>query len=468
MKKVIYGIVVMCCFTWQQSYGQDVQLWGTTSFGGINNNGTIFIYDATTNTLIKVHDFSGVDGAQPGCTLLQAIDGELYGLTDNGGANNYGVLFSIDPGIFAYSVLYNFSTNTGSNPGASLVQANNGKFYGTTSFGGANNSGVIFSYDPLTNVYSDIYDLNYESGYNPEGDLIQDNDGLLYGTIYRGGSLNEGVIYSVNPSTNAFSVIYNFATDTPLCGYPLGDLTEGKNGKLLGNAGSVPQGGHGIIFNYNVITNNFGEFAPTLEIESTLYMANNGLYYGTAGEGGQYGYGELLSFDSASDNYTDLHDFDDTDGAFPDDQQTVMRASDGKMYGLIEGGGSYLPSYHEGGGVLYSYDPVKNSFIHLFNFDSTCFQPWANLIQVTATGINQLSANNNQLSIYPNPTNGQINIISSKNIDTLKVTNLLGQIIYISQPKQIQFTFNINETGLYFVTVTSDNETETKKVLVLK
>jgi len=86
----------------------------------------------------------------------------------------------------------------------------------------------------------------------------------------------------------------------------------------------------------------------------------------------------------------------------------------------------------------------------------------------TTTSVNQLSANNNQLSIYPNPSSGQINIVSTKNIDALKVTNLLGQIIYTSQPRQSHFTFNINATGMYFVTITTEGEVSTSKLIVNK
>ncbi len=89
------------------------------------------------------------------------------------------------------------------------------------------------------------------------------------------------------------------------------------------------------------------------------------------------------------------------------------------------------------------------------------------------TGVNQLTVESGQLTIYPNPTTGEINILSSKNIDEVTVTNLLGQVVLKSPSgdlgvKQNQFTFELKDEGMYFVTVTSYNETVIKKVLVIK
>jgi hypothetical protein len=84
----------------------------------------------------------------------------------------------------------------------------------------------------------------------------------------------------------------------------------------------------------------------------------------------------------------------------------------------------------------------------------------------TVSGIKQLSANNEQLSIYPNPSSGELNIICSQNMNDIKVTNVLGQLIYESQPKLNEMTFELKTAGIYFVTVTSDNETTTRKVVV--
>jgi len=85
-----------------------------------------------------------------------------------------------------------------------------------------------------------------------------------------------------------------------------------------------------------------------------------------------------------------------------------------------------------------------------------------------SAGINRLTVNDNKLSVYPNPTSSETTVTSSKNIQYIKVTDLLGRLIYETQPKQLKFTLDLKETGMYFVTVTSGDEIETKKVVVVR
>jgi uncharacterized repeat protein (TIGR03803 family) len=187
----------------------------------------------------------------------------------------------------------------------------------------------------------------------------------------------------------------------------------------------------------------------------------NGTFYGTCNYGG-YGDGLIFSFDPSDNSFERLYEFTGYNGENPNSR--LLLASDGNLYGTTINGGFY------GQGNIYRFNPDSNTFKDIFDFDSTQGNgAYSGLIEYkTPAGINQLSVNNSQLSIYPNPSGGAFTIKSTKTIDALKVTNLLGQIIYTSQPKQTQFTFNISATGMYFVTVTADNETETKKVVVAK
>jgi uncharacterized repeat protein (TIGR03803 family) len=188
-------------------------------------------------------------------------------------------------------------------------------------------------------------------------------------------------------------------------------------------------------------------------------LSSGGKFYGTCGYGG-YGDGVIFSYDPSDSSYERLYEFTGYSGENP---TNLLLASDGNLYGATVNGGFY------GQGDIFRFNPESNIFKDIFDFDSTEGIGPTDLIEYkTPAGINQLSVNNNQLSIYPNPSNGAFTIKSTKTIDALKVTNLLGQIIYTSQPKQTQFTFNISATGMYFVTVTADNETETKKVVVAK
>jgi hypothetical protein len=84
------------------------------------------------------------------------------------------------------------------------------------------------------------------------------------------------------------------------------------------------------------------------------------------------------------------------------------------------------------------------------------------------TGIEQPATESRQVTLYPNPGSGEIHIVSTKVIDAIKVTNVLGQVVYESEPKQSRFIVELNDDGMYFVTINSGNETITSKLVVSK
>jgi uncharacterized repeat protein (TIGR03803 family) len=95
-----------------------------------------------------LHIIDKTDGTAPEGALIQLSDGNFYGTTYGGGAYGKGTIFKITPGG-TLTMLYSFCAQSGcsdgSNPIAGLVQASNGKLYGTTYGGGAYNDGTVFS-----------------------------------------------------------------------------------------------------------------------------------------------------------------------------------------------------------------------------------------------------------------------------------------------------------------------------------
>src|SRR5262249_22313524 len=84
------------------------------------------------------------DGDSAEAGLIQGTDGNLYGTTVNGGANDDGTVFQITP-RGALTILHSFDGTDGLQPYGGLVQGTDGNFYGTTTFGGTNNDGTVFS-----------------------------------------------------------------------------------------------------------------------------------------------------------------------------------------------------------------------------------------------------------------------------------------------------------------------------------
>ena len=87
-------------------------------------------------TLTTLHNFAGHpnDGADPYAGLVQGTDGNFYGTTSSGGANNNGTVFKITPSG-TVTILHNFAgpPTDGNDPTAELIQASDGNFYGTTA-----------------------------------------------------------------------------------------------------------------------------------------------------------------------------------------------------------------------------------------------------------------------------------------------------------------------------------------------
>ena len=139
-----------------------------------------------------------------------------------------------------------FDYTNGSAPSNPLVQATNGNLYGTTNQGGANSTsgGTVFEYDPstseLTSLYSFCSETNCADGFRPNGGLVQATNGNLYGTTSYGGvncqeQLGCGTIFEVT-ATGAVNTIYSFCSQ-PNCTdgrYPMAGLVQASNGNLYG------------------------------------------------------------------------------------------------------------------------------------------------------------------------------------------------------------------------------------------
>src|SRR5579859_4520894 len=142
-------------------------------------------------TLKILLNFSGADGATPiNTSLVQGLDGNLYGTTDYGGAFGAGTVFRLTPGG-TLTTLYSFcqqrSCADGTNPAAGLALGVDGSFYGVTVEGGARNQGSIFKITP-NGVLATLHSFDGADGAFPETPLVQASDGAFYGTASAGAN----------------------------------------------------------------------------------------------------------------------------------------------------------------------------------------------------------------------------------------------------------------------------------------
>ncbi len=278
-------------------------LYGTTPGGGGYGAGAIFKM-TPKGTLTTIYSScplpaptcpstnSLANGWMPTAGLVQATNGELYGTTFGGGTNPGGGAYG--PGtVFkitasgALTTLYSFcsqsnSTNScldGYKPVATLVQATNGYFYGTTTAGGANNAGTIFRMTPsgtLTTLYSFCSQSacadGAQGGFAAPA-LIQATDGNLYGTAPYGGATGGGTsaagfgtIFRINLS-GELTTLYTFCIQTGCAdgGNPFGGLVQDTNGSLYGTTsiGGTNSPGFGTVFSLSLGLRAFVKTLPT-------------------------------------------------------------------------------------------------------------------------------------------------------------------------------------------------------------
>lgn len=171
--------------------------YGTSLAGGASDQGVVFKLNAAGREII-LHTFAGgTDGGYPYAGLVMDEKGNLYGTTYMGGASGQGTIFRVTQGG-KETVLYSFTgAADGGNPAARLLRDKKGNFFGTTYYGGASNSGVVFKLDKNHNL-TVLHSLDYanDGGY-PTARLIRDANGNLYGTASAGGASNRGTVFRI-------------------------------------------------------------------------------------------------------------------------------------------------------------------------------------------------------------------------------------------------------------------------------
>ena len=203
------------------------KIYGTTNTGGTERSGTVFEI-TPSGTFSTVHEFCSLtncaDGGGPIGGLIQGTDGNLYGTTDNGGANpndtpnGAGTIYKIDPATNSLTTLYVFCSlpncTDGESPFGALVEGTDGNFYGTTWGGGVGTfvltAGTVFQMTPagaLTTLYSFCTQSGCPDGSNPEGALAQSTNGNFYGTTCGGdciGASGDGTVFELSMGLHPF------------------------------------------------------------------------------------------------------------------------------------------------------------------------------------------------------------------------------------------------------------------------
>lgn len=175
-------------------------LYGTTYAGGAAGFGTVFKIDGKGNETVLYSFRGGADGEYPSAGLVRDAAGNLYGTTNSGGASGDGMVFKVSP-AGKETVLHSFKGGKdGEYPYASVIRDAAGHLYGTTYGGGASGWGTVFEIDP-TGKETVLYSFaGAADGASPEGGLVQDAAGHLYGTTKYGGAFGAGTVFELSPA----------------------------------------------------------------------------------------------------------------------------------------------------------------------------------------------------------------------------------------------------------------------------
>jgi uncharacterized repeat protein (TIGR03803 family) len=361
------------------------------------------VSSSVAQTFTTLVNFDGTNGSGPYLTsLIQGADGNLYGVTFEGGTSTScqdlsgcGTIYRMTPGG-VLTTIYNFCAQTGCTDGylpMGVTLATDGSFYGTTYAGGANGQGTVFKITiggKLTTLYSFCALANCADGAIPLAGLTQAADGRLYGTTFGGANTGCsgygcGTVFKIT-TAGQLTTLYAF----PSSGNPAGVLIQGRDGNLYGTeTGNAGSSGASTIFKVSPA----GAFATVYQfgggtdVYSGLVQGADGNLYGTSAEGGSNINGNCSNGftcgtvfkTTPSGTLTTVYNFcaqvNCSDGSIPFSQ--LVDATDGLFYGTTYGGGNF------GGGTIFSVS-AAGSLTALHSFDGTDGAgPYVGLVQHT-------------------------------------------------------------------------------------
>jgi uncharacterized repeat protein (TIGR03803 family) len=342
-------------------------LYGTTCCGGAHNYGTVFELSPKagggwSEKILHSFNDNGKDGYAPGGNLIFDSAGNLYGTASGGTGlckeSNYvigcGMVFELMPqsdGSWKEKVLHNFFNKgeEGMDPSGGLVFDSAGNLYGGTTYSGVpDGGGTIYELSPTAGGDWTFAVIYYFATGNPQGNLILDSHGNLYGTAGYAGTYLYGMAYELSPSAGGTwteTVLHSFDQNQ--------DGTDGA--------------------------------CPC----SSLIFDSAGNLYGTTVRGGVYNEGDGTVFElspAAGGSWTEtiIHNFDcHSDGCAP--TASLVFDAAGNLHGTTTNGGAGSCPYGNGCGTVFELSPQSGGTwaepaLHSFGAGAYGAIPFSNLI----------------------------------------------------------------------------------------
>ena len=320
-------------------------LYGVTSTGGANGDGAIFELASTGTTTASSYasaptllaSFSGDDGSSPIGGLIADSNGDLFGATSAGGANGDGAVFELgNTGTAAAPTYASTPTliasfggadTTGASPAGALIADANGDLFGVTSTGGTNGDGAVFELVNTGTAAAPTYastptliaSFSGANGASPQGGLVADANGDLFGVTSAGGANGGGAVFELANSGSVSAPSYASSPTTILSfdgtdgATPTGGLIVNSSGDLFGVTSAGGANGNGVVFELeNTGTASAPSYASTPSVFESFDATNgstplaglvagpNGQLYGVTNSGGADGDGAAFEVSTSS------------------------------------------------------------------------------------------------------------------------------------------------------------------------
>jgi uncharacterized repeat protein (TIGR03803 family) len=278
--------------------GQDGRIYGAARYGGTQDAGVVFSLKADGTDFTVLHSFTtnANEGAYPLNSVIQGSDGRLYGRTVSGGTNDGSSIFGLNTNGTGYVLLRSFNTLPFTDDSFSgLIECSDGLLYGTTYADGAYGDGSVFRLRKDGTGFQTLHDFRWSTngGAYPFGGVYETREGVLYGTTSYGGPDDYGMLYKINRDGTGYAILRYFVSDD-LQGYlPVAPPVEGPGGLLYGTTyyGGLDDGGtvycvrkdgSGFSFLYSFKW----YLSEGAEVNARLIWGSDGAMYGTTFLGG--------------------------------------------------------------------------------------------------------------------------------------------------------------------------------------
>ena len=430
-------------------------LFGTTAFGGASSEGTVFeityngsAYSSTPTTLAS---FTGTNGTNPPGTtgtnpignVVRDSAGNIFGAAGSGGTNGDGTVWELAAGGNTITVLATFSSSTGENPGAGLIEDSAGDLFGTTQFGGTGGNGTVYEVKAGSGVVTTLTSFNGTNGQDPLGGLVMDGNGNLFGTTADGGANGEGAIFELpyNSGSQTYGTIISLASFAAVNGSSenatgagsRASLVMDSSGDLFGTAGSGGPTSAGTVFelpfsngSYGAITAATATFNGTNGSHPTtpLIRDANGNLFGTTSAGGANGLGAIFEVPAGTGTVFTLASLTAaTTGSTP--AAGLLENSSGDLFGTADQAG---PSSD---GTVFEYAPSIVTVTSLVDGAGT-FTPGSNPTDTTLRGA-LANAPTGSTIVFQNGLSGTLTLTSALSIsDNLTISGPGAATIAIS------------------------------------